>query len=116
MTGGCVVVLGSTGRNFAAGMSGGVAYVWDPDRNFDYFCNMEMVELSLVEDKASREELHELVRKHYFQTGSSLAHSLLNHWERSLGEFVRVIPFEYKKRLAEASRMRESREEMQSVY
>ena len=47
MTGGCVVVLGSTGRNFAAGMSGGVAYVWDPDRNFDYFCNMEMVELSL---------------------------------------------------------------------
>lgn len=116
MTGGCVVVLGSTGRNFAAGMSGGVAYVWDPDRNFDYFCNMEMVELSLVEDKASREELHELVRKHYFQTGSPLAHSLLNHWERSLGEFVRVIPFEYKKRLAEASRMRESREEMQSVY
>ena len=62
MTGGRVVVLGETGRNFAAGMSGGVAYVWDKNHNFDYFCNMEMVELSLLEDATARKELHELVR------------------------------------------------------
>ena len=73
MTGGRVVVLGETGRNFAAGMSGGVAYVWDKDHTFDYFCNMEMVELSLLENSTSRKELHELVRQHYLYTGSTLA-------------------------------------------
>ena len=65
MTGGRVVVLGQTGRNFAAGMSGGVAYVWDPHGTFDYFCNMDMVELSLLEDSTARKELHELIRQHY---------------------------------------------------
>ena len=64
MTGGRVVVLGQTGRNFAAGMSGGVAYVWNKDGNFDYFCNMEMVELSLIEATSYRKELHELIRQH----------------------------------------------------
>ena len=64
MTGGRVVVLGQTGRNFAAGMSGGVAYVWNRDGNFDYFCNMEMVELSLIEEASYRKELHELIRQH----------------------------------------------------
>ena len=68
MTGGRVVVLGSTGRNFAAGMSGGVAYVWNKDGNFDYFCNMEMVELSLIEEASYRKELHELIRQHYLYT------------------------------------------------
>ncbi|MDE5744364.1 MAG: glutamate synthase subunit alpha, partial [Paramuribaculum sp.] len=61
MTGGCTVVLGSTGRNFAAGMSGGVAYVYDPDKSFDYFCNMEMVELSLVDDPSDARELHRII-------------------------------------------------------
>ena len=65
MTGGRVVVLGRTGRNFAAGMSGGVAYVWNKEGDFDYYCNMEMVELSLIEDSTTRKELHELIRKHY---------------------------------------------------
>ena len=71
MTGGRVVVLGKTGRNFAAGMSGGVAYVYDPDHTFDYFCNMDMVELSLVEDSVSRKELLELIRQHYLHTAWS---------------------------------------------
>ena len=64
MTGGRVVVLGRTGRNFAAGMSGGVAYVWNKEGDFDFYCNMEMVELSLIEDSTTRKELHELIRKH----------------------------------------------------
>ena len=79
MTGGRVVVLGETGRNFAAGMSGGVAYVWDKDHTFDYFCNMEMVELSLLENSTSRKELHELVRQHYLYTGSTLARTSHSH-------------------------------------
>ncbi|MDY3841772.1 MAG: glutamate synthase large subunit, partial [Prevotella sp.] len=70
MTGGRVVVLGETGRNFAAGMSGGVAYVWDKHHNFDYFCNMDMVEINLVEESSYRKELHELIRQHYLYTGS----------------------------------------------
>ena len=65
-----MVVLGQTGRNFAAGMSGGVAYVWNKDGNFDYFCNMEMVELSLIEEASYRKELHELIRQHYLYPGS----------------------------------------------
>lgn len=101
MTGGRVVVLGKTGRNFAAGMSGGVAYVWDKDRNFDYFCNMEMVELSLLEDATARKELHELVRQHYLYTGSQLARTMLDNWSRYVEEFIQVTPIEYKKVLAE---------------
>lgn len=101
MTGGRVVVLGPTGRNFAAGMSGGVAYVWNPSGNFDFYCNMEMVELSLVEDTRSRKELHELIRKHYHYTGSPLAGQMLDHWDRYVEEFIEVVPIEYKKVLQE---------------
>ena len=101
MTGGRVVVLGETGRNFAAGMSGGVAYVWDKNRNFDYFCNMEMVELSLLEDATARKELHELIRQHYLYTGSQLARTMLDNWNRYADEFIQVTPIEYKKVLAE---------------
>lgn len=101
MTGGRVVVLGPTGRNFAAGMSGGVAYVWNPSENFDFYCNMEMVELSLVEDTRSRKELHELIRKHYHYTGSPLAGQMLDHWDRYVEEFIEVVPIEYKKVLQE---------------
>ena len=96
MTGGRVVVLGETGRNFAAGMSGGVAYVWDKNRNFDYFCNMEMVELSLLEDSTARKELHELVRQHYLYTGW-LARTMLDNWERYVEEFIQVTPIEYRR-------------------
>ena len=101
MTGGRVVVLGETGRNFAAGMSGGVAYVWDKSHTFDYFCNMEMVELSLLENSTSRKELHELVRQHYLYTGSSLALTMLDDWNHYVDEFIQVTPIEYKRVLAE---------------
>ena len=101
MTGGRVVVLGQTGRNFAAGMSGGVAYVWDPHGTFDYFCNMDMVELSLLEDSTARKELHELIRQHYLYTGSTLARTMLDNWPHYVEEFIQVTPIEYKKVLAE---------------
>lgn len=101
MTGGRVVVLGETGRNFAAGMSGGVAYIWDKDRKFDYFCNMEMVELSLLEDSAAKKELHELIRQHYLYTGSQLARKMLDDWNRYVDDFIQVTPIEYKRVLAE---------------
>jgi len=101
MTGGRVVVLGETGRNFAAGMSGGVAYVWDPKHHFDYFCNMDMVEINLVEDSVSRKELLELIRQHYLHTGSTLAGRMLDNWSHYAEEFVQVVPIEYKRVLQE---------------
>ena len=101
MTGGRVVVLGKTGRNFAAGMSGGVAYVYDPDHTFDYFCNMDMVEINLVEDSVSRKELLELIRQHYLHTGSALAGRMLDNWSHYCEEFVQVVPIEYKRVLQE---------------
>ena len=101
MTGGRVVVLGSTGKNFAAGMSGGVAYVWNKDGNFDFFCNMEMVELSLIEEASYRKELHELIRQHYLYTGSKLARTMLDDWNKYVDQFIQVVPIEYKKVLQE---------------
>ena len=101
MTGGRVVVLGETGRNFAAGMSGGVAYVWDRKHTFDYFCNMDMVEINLVEDSVSRKELHELIRQHYLYTGSKLARTMLDDWHHYVEDFIQVVPIEYKRVLQE---------------
>ena len=118
MTGGRVVVLGSTGRNFAAGMSGGVAYVWNKDGNFDYFCNMEMVELSLIEEASYRKELHELIRQHYLYTGSNLARTLLDDWNRYVDEFIQIVPIEYKKVLQEEQmrKLQQKIAEMQRDY
>ncbi|MBO7522287.1 MAG: glutamate synthase large subunit, partial [Bacteroidales bacterium] len=90
MTGGRVVVLGEVGCNFAAGMSGGIAYVWDKNHVFDYFCNMDMVEIDLVEESQYRKELHELIRQHYLYTGSKLARIMLDDWQRYLDDFVQV--------------------------
>ena len=101
MTGGRVVVLGKTGRNFAAGMSGGVAYVYDPNHTFDYFCNMDMVEINLVEDTVSRKELLELIRQHYLHTGSALAGRMLDDWQRYVEDFIQIVPIEYKRVLQE---------------
>ena len=101
MTGGRVVVLGKTGRNFAAGMSGGLAYVWDKDHNFDYYCNMDMIELGLIEEKARREELYDLILKHYLHTGSGLAKQMLDDWNNYVEAFIQVTPIEYKKVLHE---------------
>ncbi|MCH4156508.1 MAG: glutamate synthase large subunit [Muribaculaceae bacterium] len=97
MTGGRTVVLGSTGRNFAAGMSGGIAYVWNPKGDFDYFCNMQMVELSLIEDMADNRELYRLIGNHYKYTRSPLAGKMLDNWQSYVDQFIKVIPFEYKK-------------------
>ena len=118
MTGGRVVVLGETGRNFAAGMSGGVAYVWDKNRNFDYFCNMDMVELGLVEDSVSRKELLELIRQHYLHTGSELAGRMLDNWTHYIDEFIQVVPIEYKRVLQEEQmkKLREKIADMQRDY
>lgn len=101
MTGGRVVVLGKTGRNFAAGMSGGIAYVLDETGNFDYFCNQGLVELTPVEDKTDVVELQALINNHLLHTQSSLAAKVLTNWEEYLPKFVKVIPFEYKKVLEE---------------
>ena len=96
-----MVVLGETGRNFAAGMSGGVAYVYDPRHTFDYFCNMDMVEINLLEDNISRKELLELIMQHYLHTGSALAGRMLDDWNRVVEDFVQVVPIEYKRVLQE---------------
>lgn len=101
MTGGRVVVLGTTGRNFAAGMSGGIAYVWNKNHDFDYFCNMDMVEINLVEENADRKELHELIRRHYRYTGSPLARMMLDDWAHYVEDFIQVVPIEYKRVLKE---------------
>ncbi|MBP5380417.1 MAG: glutamate synthase large subunit [Bacteroidaceae bacterium] len=101
MTGGRVVVLGETGRNFAAGMSGGVAYVWNKAGNFDYYCNMDMVELSLVEESSYRKELRELIRQHWLYTGSNLARTMLDDWNHYVEQFIQVVPIEYKRVLQE---------------
>ena len=118
MTGGRVVVLGETGRNFAAGMSGGVAYVWDKNHNFDYFCNMDMVEINLVEDIQYRKELHELIRQHYLYTGSKLARTMLDDWNRYAEDFIQVVPIEYKRVLQEEqmNKLRQKIADMQRDY
>ena len=97
MTGGVAVILGPTGRNFAAGMSGGVAYIWNPDATFDYFCNMETVELTLIEDLADSRELYRLISRHFKHTASPLASRMLNDWDHYVTQFIKVTPVEYKK-------------------
>jgi glutamate synthase (NADPH/NADH) large chain len=97
MTGGRAVILGATGRNFAAGMSGGTAYVWDPGCTFPANCNPQMVDLEALEADEDIAELKELIENHRRFTGSTVAHQLLANWQRSLGEFVKVMPTDYKR-------------------
>jgi glutamate synthase (ferredoxin) len=99
MTGGKVVVLGKTGRNFAAGMSGGIAYVYDEKQKFrNGLCNMEMVAFDPIFE-ADEKELKQLVKNHFKYTNSDLAYKILDDWENSLSNFVKVMPTEYKKAL-----------------
>jgi glutamate synthase (NADPH/NADH) large chain len=98
MTGGTVVVLGTTGRNFAAGMSGGFAFVFDEDANFEARCNKEMVELEAM-GKADAEMLHGLLEEHVQRTGSRKALELLDSWEAVTSKFVKVVPSEYRRAL-----------------
>ncbi|WP_404414465.1 glutamate synthase large subunit [Marinospirillum sp.] len=96
MTGGCAVILGETGRNFAAGMSGGVAYVLDRSGQLDARCNKEMVKLGPVADPEEQARLKALVEKHYEYTRSDVAKELLDNWDKSLQEFARVMPVDYE--------------------
>ena len=101
MTGGRIVVLGTTGSNFAAGMSGGVAYVFNENGDFDYYCNMGMVELSLVEDFSDVNELTDLISRHYLYTKSKKAKMILDNLTKYLPMFIKVIPYDYKMVLQE---------------
>ena len=97
MTGGLVVVLGKTGGNFAAGMSGGFAYVFDEDSYFDQRCNLNTVDLESVTDSEDIKELKKIIHKHFIYTDSFKAKDILDNWEESLPKFVKVFPMEYRK-------------------
>lgn len=115
MTGGRVVVLGNTGMNFAAGMSGGIAYVYDPNRIFDRNCNLDMVDLELVRDPNDAEELRSMINRHFKYTGSKTAEDILLNWEARLPYFIKVFPMEYRRVLGQMSKEDEAteREEVQ---
>ena len=97
MTGGRVVILGPIGRNFAAGMSGGVAYVWDEGGDFAARCNLGLVELEDVVDEKDLAELHELITLHERFTASAVARRLLDRWPSPVQQFVKVVPTDYKR-------------------
>ena len=96
MTGGTVVVLGKTGRNFAAGMSGGEAYVYDKDGTFEENCNKSLVSLEAVQNPEDVEKVRDLIQKHAALTGSTVAEDVLAHFDTALAHFVKVIPNDYK--------------------
>lgn len=110
MTGGRVVILGPTGRNFAAGMSGGIAYIWDYDKLFAQNCNLGMVELEKVEHQHDIDELYGLIQLHFEHTGSTVAEKVLNNWTTVLVQFVKVMPTDYKRVLAERTQHDEEQE------
>ncbi|MBZ4332123.1 glutamate synthase large subunit [Corallococcus sp. AS-1-12] len=97
MTGGVVVVLGQTGRNFAAGMSGGTAYVLDRERSFRERCNLEMVELESLVDESEIWLVHGMIERHLHHTGSALARRVLDNWELMVPQFMKVMPSDYKR-------------------
>ena len=113
MTGGRVVVLGTTGGNFGAGMSGGIAYVYDEDNFFDRRCNLDMVDLESVILSEDIKELKEMIQIHYQYTGSRKAKAILDNWEKKLPLFVKVFPMEYRKVLGKM--MREDEEVQREV-
>jgi glutamate synthase domain-containing protein 3 len=97
MTGGCIVVLGGTGRNFAAGMSGGIAYVWDKDSTFASRCNKGMVELFPVKEAKDAATLKAMIEAHLKHTQSPVAARVLKDWDKALGQFVKVYPTDYRR-------------------
>ena len=100
MTRGKVVILGNTGRNFAAGMSGGEAYVFDPHKQFEEKCNMGLVSLEKITDE-DESDLFKLISNHFKYTNSSTAEKIINNWENSLSSFIKVMPNDYKRVLEE---------------
>ncbi len=107
MTGGRVIVLGKTGRNFAAGMSGGIAYIWDKNKSFTALCNMGMVELEALELDEDIDEVKTLIKNHLDYTGSSLAKAALGNWSETIKQFVKVMPTDYKRVLLEMKKQEE---------
>jgi glutamate synthase (NADPH) large chain len=101
MTGGVVVVLGRTGRNFAAGMSGGVAYILNEDGQFEQRCNMGMVELEKLHAAEDQQILKAMIESHLKYTGSRKAKQVLDHWKAMVPKFVKIMPIDYKRVLAE---------------
>lgn len=106
MTGGRVVVLGPTGRNFAAGMSGGIAYVWDPKGDFALLCNLEMVELERIETEEEELEVREMIARHAEATKSRVAKKVLDDWQQFLSQCVKVMPVDYKRVLQQQNQSR----------
>jgi glutamate synthase (ferredoxin) len=96
MTGGTAVILGAVGRNFGAGMSGGIAYVYDPNRTFKSICKEEGLNLLAVEDQADIDQLKTLIENHYHATQSPRAQEILEQWESQLGHFIKIFPEEYR--------------------
>ena len=115
MTGGRVVILGETGVNFAAGMSGGFAYVLDEGFGFDRCCNLDMVDLELLEDPADIRELHRLIEQHLEYTGSRKAKYVLENWEVCRRSFVKVFPMDYRRVLGQMSKADEATEREEVV-
>ena len=108
MTGGRVVILGPTGRNFAAGMSGGVAYIWDPEDVFLGNCNLAMVELERLETEEEIAEVKSLIEQHQQYTGSTVAERVLGDWDNCVPQFVKVMPTDYKRVLQEMQQAAEA--------
>jgi glutamate synthase (NADPH/NADH) large chain len=107
MTGGRVVVLGKTGRNFAAGMSGGIAYIWDKDKSFTALCNMGMVELETLEVDDDIDEVKTLIENHLRYTDSDVAKAALDNWAETVKQFIKVMPTDYKRVLEEMAQQKE---------
>ncbi len=116
MTGGRVVVLGRTGVNFGAGMSGGFAYIYDEARNFDARCNLDMVDLELVSSARDKAELRGLLEKHVRYTGSRKAERILADWENHIPYFIKVFPMEYRRVLGQMMREDEATERAEVVH
>jgi len=108
MTGGRVVVLGQTGRNFAAGMSGGVAYVVDEKGDFPRRCNQALVELGKLEDAEEIEQIRKMIQRHHDYTGSALAERILADWNQFVPKIVKVMPKDYQRVLRSLKRVQES--------
>lgn len=108
MTGGKAIILGKTGRNFAAGMSGGIAYVYQSKEDFLPNCNLELVELETVETEQEKAELHGILTNHAELTGSTVAKGILENWETNVGKFIKVMPVDYKRALQEMAAEQES--------
>ena len=111
------MILGPTGRNFAAGMSGGIAYVWDPGNTFLQNCNLGMVELEKLEVDEDIAEVRNLIELHRQYTGSTVAQDVLADWESTVSQFVKVMPIDYKRVLEQIKREAEThREEQLAVH